>query len=137
VLVVDDGPTITHGGMPFGAAAVAARAARVAEMVDPRPWAVGSLRQVYETYPHIGAVLPAMGYGDEQLADLAATIAATPCDAVLSGTPIDLASCLATTGIATPPIRRVTYDLDEVSTARLAELLAPYVDTWLSRRTVT
>jgi predicted GTPase len=130
VLVVDDGPTITHGGMPFGAGTVAARAARAAELVDPRPWAVGSLREVYEAYPHIGAVLPAMGYGDDQLADLAATIAATPCDVVVSGTPIDLGTCLTATGVAFPPIRHVTYDLDDETTARLAELLAPYIDTW-------
>lgn len=130
VLVVDDGPTITHGGMPFGAGTVAARAAGAAELVDPRPWAVGSLREVYEAYPHIGAVLPAMGYGDDQLADLAVTIAATPCDVVVSGTPIDLGACLSATGVALPPIRHVTYDLDDATTARLAELLAPHIDDW-------
>jgi predicted GTPase len=132
VLVVDDGPTITHGGMPFGAGTVAAREGGAAELVDPRPSAVGSLREVYERYPHIGAVVPAMGYGDEQLADLAATIAATPCDVVVSGTPIDLAACLAATGIATPPIRHVTYDLDDVTKGRLAELLAPHIARWSS-----
>lgn len=130
VLVVDDGPTITHGGMPFGAGTVAAREGGAAELVDPRPWAVGSLRDVYARFPHIGAVLPAMGYGEAQLADLAATIAATPCDVVVSGTPIDLAACLAATGIATPPIRHVGYDLDDVTKGRLADILAPYIAAW-------
>ncbi|HEX2783515.1 MAG TPA: GTP-binding protein, partial [Ilumatobacteraceae bacterium] len=91
VLVVDDGPTLTHGGMPFGAGLVAARAAG-GVIVDPRPYAVGSLATVYEKFPHLGPVLPAMGYGDQQLADLVATIAATPCDVVVTGTPIDLAA---------------------------------------------
>jgi predicted GTPase len=137
VLVVDDGPTITHGGMPFGAGTVAARAGGAAELVDPRPWAVGSLKDVYARFPHIGAVLPAMGYGEAQLADLAATIAATPCDMVVSGTPIDLAACLAGTGIATPPIRHVRYDLDDVTKGRLAELLAPHIASWKAGRLLT
>jgi predicted GTPase len=130
VLVVDDGPTITHGGMPFGAGTVAARAHGAAELVDPRPYAVGSLRAVYEKYPHIGAVLPAMGYGDEQLAELAATIAATPCDVVVSGTPIDLTAALQQGGALPHPIRHVAYDLDDDTKVRLAELLAPWIERW-------
>ena len=90
VLCVEDGPTVTHGGMPFGAAAVAAGSEGARIRVDPRPTAVGSIAEVYDDYPHIGAVLPAMGYGDEQLADLEATINATDCDVVVTGTPIDL-----------------------------------------------
>jgi predicted GTPase len=129
VLVVEDGPTITHGGMPFGAATVAARAAGAAELVDPRPYAVGSLRRVYDAYPHIGPVLPAMGYGDEQLAELAATIAATPCDVVVSGTPIDLAAALPA-GAVTHPLRHVSYDLDPATKDALAELLAPWIERW-------
>lgn len=86
VLVVEDGPTITHGGMLFGAGAVATRAAGVTTVVDPRPYAVGSIARTYRTYPAIGAVLPAMGHSAEQLADLEATIRATPCDVVVSGT---------------------------------------------------
>ncbi len=129
VLVVEDGPTITHGGMPFGAGTVAARAGGAAELVDPRPYAVGSLRGVYERYPHIGAVLPAMGYGDAQLAELAATIAATPCDVVVSGTPIDLTAALHAQGALAHPVRHVTYDLDDATKARLDELLTQ----WLAR----
>jgi predicted GTPase len=130
VLVVDDGPTITHGGMPFGAGTVAARAHGAAELVDPRPYAVGSLRAVYEKYPHIGAVLPAMGYGDEQLRELAATIAATPCDVVVSGTPIDLSAALQSVGTIDTPLRHVAYDLDDATKATLADLLAPWIGRW-------
>jgi len=132
VLVVEDGPTVTHGGMPYGAATVAVRDAGAGTLVDPRPHAVGSLRDVYARYPHIGPVLPAMGYGDEQLAELAATIAATPCDVVVSGTPIDLAAVLPA-GVATQPVRHVSYDLDDGTKQRLAELLAPWIERW-SRR---
>ena len=105
VLVIDDGPTLTHGGMPFGAGMVAARAA-AAEIVDPRPYAVGSLLAVYERFPHLGAVLPAMGYGVAQLADLVATIAATPCDVVVTGTPIDLGGGAAQTRRWGPSLTR-------------------------------
>ncbi|HET9544290.1 MAG TPA: GTP-binding protein, partial [Gaiellaceae bacterium] len=90
VLVVEDGPTITHGGRPYGAGTVAAKAAGAAELVDPRPFAVGSIAETFERYPEIGAVLPAMGYGDEQLAELAATIDAADCDVVVTGTPMNL-----------------------------------------------
>jgi len=90
VLVIEDGPTLTHGEMPFGAGVLAARRGRAKEIVDPRPAAVGSLRRVFETYPHIGAVLPAMGYGREQVRDLEETINNTDCDLVAFATPIDL-----------------------------------------------
>ena len=128
VLVVEDGPTITHGGMPFGAGTVAARAAGAAELVDPRPYAVGSIAATYGRYPHIGPVLPAMGYGDEQLADLAATIEATPCDLVVTGTPIDLARVVP----IARPVRHASYSLRVVSSPGLAEVLAPRIATWRS-----
>jgi predicted GTPase len=132
VLVIEDGPTVTHGGMPFGAASVAARA-HGAQPVDPRPFAVGSLRGVYETYPHLGPVLPAVGYSEQQIADLAATIAATPCDAVLSGTPIDLGSALRGHDLGGRVVRHVAYDLDDGTKERLAELLAPWITRWTTR----
>lgn len=132
-LVIEDGPTITHGGMPFGAGSVAARAAGVAEFVDPRPYAVGSLRGVYEKYPHIGAVLPAMGYGDVQLAELAATIEATPCDVVVSGTPFDLTATLLAAGLPAHPVRHVAYDLDQATKDTLLELLIPWIERWTAR----
>jgi len=90
VLVVEDGPTLTHGGMQFGAGMVAARKFGAAGFVDPRPYTVGRLKETFETYPDIGVLLPAMGYGEQQLKDLEATINATECDAVVIGTPIDL-----------------------------------------------
>jgi len=105
VLAVEDGPTVTHGGMRYGAAALAAKAAGAAELVNAAPYAVGSLRDTFAAYPHMDAVLPAMGYSAEQLADLAATIAATPCDVVAIGTPIDLGRLIA---IDKPSVR-VTY----------------------------
>ncbi len=91
VLVIEDGPTVTHGDMAFGAGAIAARRHGAAELVDPRPYAAGSLADTFASYPHLDSVLPAMGYSEQQLDDLAATVAAVPCDAVVIGTPIDLA----------------------------------------------
>ena len=132
VLVIDDGPTLTHGGMPFGAGMVAAKAGG-GVIVDPRPFAVGSLVKVYEKFPHLGSVLPAMGYGDEQLSDLVATIAATPCDVVVSGTPIDLAATvrarLGDQAIG-HPVRHVRYELGADAKQALAEILLPHVDKW-------
>ncbi|MER6591110.1 GTP-binding protein [Micromonospora purpureochromogenes] len=126
VLVVEDGPTITHGGMPVGAGTVAARQAGVTEFVDPRPYAVGSIAETYAEYPAIGAVLPATGYGDVQLADLAATIRAVDCDAVVIGTPMDLGR-LVDLG---HPVRRATYALKEVGTPTLSDALAPHLAIW-------
>ncbi len=90
VLVVEDGPTLTHGDMTYGAGVVAALRMGAEELVDPRPWATGKLAETFEIYPEIGTLLPAMGYGDEQVADLEKTINAVECDAVVIGTPIDL-----------------------------------------------
>ena len=90
VLVIEDGPTTTHGGMPFGAGVLAAMENHAAELVDPRPWAVGEIAETYKKYPDIGDLLPAMGYGDAQIRDLEATVNAVECDLVLVATPIDL-----------------------------------------------
>jgi predicted GTPase len=123
VLVVEDGPTITHGGLPFGAGTVAAQAAGAPIRVDPRPYAVGSIAGVYEQYPHIGSVLPAMGYSDEQLRELEATINAAECDVVVTGTPIDLGRLIH----SRHPIRHVTYELHELGEPSLQSVLAPIV----------
>lgn len=127
VLVVEDGPTVTHGGMRYGAGTVAAEQAG-AVIVDPRPYAVGSIADTFATYPDIGAVLPAMGYGAAQLADLAATIDATPCDVVVAGTPVDLAGLVT----VRHPIRRVTYELREVGSPTLTDVLEPLAEGWRS-----
>ncbi|MDO8392421.1 MAG: GTP-binding protein [Actinomycetota bacterium] len=126
VLVVEDGPTITHGGMPFGAGTVAAHHAGVAEFVDPRPVAVGSIAETYRKYPHIGAVLPAMGYGDAQLADLAATIEAAHCDVVVNGSPFAFANLVH----VSVPVRDATYSLREIGSPNLAAVLTPWIDRW-------
>ena len=123
VLVVEDGPTITHGGMPFGAGIVAARAAGAGELVDPRPWAVGSIADTYTAYPGIGPVLPAMGYGQQQMAELSATLQAAECDVVVVGTPIDLTRLLE----VGHPARRATYELAEVGELTLASVLAEHL----------
>ena len=115
VLAVEDGPTVTHGGMAYGAAALAARAAGAAELVSAEPYAVGSLRDTFAKYPHMDAVLPAMGYSAEQLADLEATINATPCDVVAIGTPIDLGRLI---DIRHPSVR-VTYRVTNTSAPTL------------------
>jgi predicted GTPase len=126
VLVIEDGPTLTHGGMPFGAGTVAARAAGAAQIVDPRPYAVGSIATTFQTYPQTGPILPAMGYGDEQLADLEATIRATPVDVVVSGTPMDLGRIIS----VDQPLRRASYALREVGSPTLADVLAPHIARW-------
>jgi predicted GTPase len=123
VLVVDDGPTLTHGEMPFGAGLVAARAAGAARIVDPRPYAVGSIRDTFDAWPQLADVLPAMGYSDRQLHELEATINAAECDAVVVGTPIDLTRLIS----SRHPIRRVHYELEEVGRPTIADVLAPIV----------
>jgi predicted GTPase len=123
VLVVEDGPTVTHGGMKIGAGTVAAQRFGAAALVDPRPYLVGRLRETFATYPGIGTLLPAMGYGPEQLADLEATIAATPADAVIIGTPIDLARVIR----IDKPRTRVYYDLEEIGTPNLAGLVGEFL----------
>ena len=123
VLVVEDGPTTTHGGMPFGAGTVAARQAGAAEMIDPRPHAVGSIVDVFEQYPEVGALLPAMGYGDAQLRDLEATIQAVPADVVITGTPIDLGRLID----AGHPLRHAMYASEDVGEPTLADVLAEVI----------
>jgi predicted GTPase len=108
VLVVEDGPTLTHGGMAYGAGVLAAERLG-GTLVDPRPWAAPTIADVYRTYPHLGAVLPAMGYGSAQLAELGATIAATPCDVVVCATPVNLPRIIA----IKQPVARVTYEARE------------------------
>jgi predicted GTPase len=122
VLVIEDGPTCTHGGMKIGAATVAARRHNAAEIVDPRPYAVGSIAATYEKYPNIGMLLPAMGYGEDQVRDLEATIANADVDAVVVGTPIDLTRIVK----IDKPNTRVTYDLEEIGSPNLEELLADF-----------
>jgi predicted GTPase len=120
VLVVEDGPSITHGELAFGAGTVAAREAG-ATLVDPRPHAVGSARETLERFGHIGPVLPAMGYSEDQLRDLEQTINATDCDVVVTGTPIALGRIIS----SKHPIRHATYELRQVEGPPLEEILAP------------
>ena len=119
VLAVEDGPTLTHGGMKFGAAVVAAQKFGAAKIVDPRPFLAGSLKETFESYPEIGTVLPAMGYGSVQMKDLERTINNTDCDVVIIGTPIDLRKLIS----LNQPAVRVTYDLQEVGKPNLEDVL--------------
>jgi len=122
VLVVEDGPTLTHGGMKYGAGIVAARNYGAAEIIDPRPFAKRSIADTFRKYPDIGTLLPAMGYGAQQMADLEATINATKCDAVIIGTPIDLRRVIK---IKKPSVR-VIYELQEIGKPNLADILANF-----------
>lgn len=119
LLVVEDGPTLTHGEMAYGAGYVAARRFGAGEIVDPRPYAVGSIKATYEKYPSTGAILPAMGYGDQMMRDLEATINAADVDLVLSGTPIDLTRVIK----INKPIQRVRYELQEIGEPTLKSIL--------------
>ena len=123
VLCVEDGPTLTHGGMQYGAAVMAAMKFGAAELVDPRPWAVGRIRGTFEQYPDTGTLLPAMGYGTEQIRDLEATIAAVECDTVVIGTPIDLGRVVK---ISRPSVR-VGYELAEIGRPDLRDALARFL----------
>jgi len=123
VLVVEDGPTLTHGEMKIGAGVVAAQKFGAAELVDPRPYIVGRLCETFETYPGIGCVLPAMGYGEQQLRDLEATINATECDAVIIGTPIDLNRIIK----IDKPNTRVYYNLQEIGRPNFDMVLDDFV----------
>ncbi len=123
VLVVEDGPTLTHGEMAYGAGVVAARRFGALEIVDPRPYAVGSIVETYEKYPTTGAVLPAMGYGQHQVQELEQTINATPADLVIIATPIDLRRLVR---IEKPSVR-IRYELEEIGKPDLVDVLAPFV----------
>ena len=122
-LVIEDGPTLTHGEMKFGAGTVAAEKFGAAEIIDPRPWIEGTIADTFEKYPTIGKVLPAMGYGGQQVKDLEATINAVDCDVVVIGTPIDLRRIIS---IDKPSVR-VTYDLAEIGSPDLADVLKPFL----------
>ena len=125
VLVVEDGPTLTHGGMAYGAGYVAATAAGAAEIVDPRPHAAPALRELFARYPHLGRVLPALGYGAAQVAALRETIRAAACDVVVAATPIDLAALLA---LDRPPVVRARYELGDAGEPTLGAV----VDAWVA-----
>src|ERR671923_2299794 len=119
VLAIEDGPTLTHGEMTYGAAVLAAKANGAAELIDPREAAVGSIAETFRRYPHVGALLPAMGYGRKQMGDLRATIEACAAELVLIGTPIDL-RCLIEIEV---PALRITYRLQEMGEPTLADVL--------------
>lgn len=123
VLAIEDGPTLTHGEMKIGAAVVAAKKFNAAELVDPRPYLAGSLRGTFSTYPHIGTLLPAMGYSPEQVKDLEETINRTVCDTVIIGTPIDLSRLVK----INKPFTRVFYDLEEIGTPKLEDVLSGFL----------
>lgn len=122
VLVIEDGPTLTHGEMAYGAGMVAARKYGAGEIIDPRPWAVGSIKDTFAKYRHLQDVLPAMGYGDRQIAELEQTINAIDCDLVIAATPIDLTRVLK---ISKPAVR-VRYELQEIGSPTLEEVLAKF-----------
>lgn len=119
VLIVEDGPTLTHGDMAYGAGVIAAKRFGASEVVDPRPYAVGSIHETYLKYTRTGPVLPAMGYGAEQIAELQATINAAPIDLVVLATPVDLRRIIT----INHPSVRVTYELEEIGTPNIAEVL--------------
>ena len=123
VLVVEDGPTLTHGGMKIGAGTVAAKKFGAAELVDPRPYLVGKLKNTFDIYPNIGTLLPAMGYGEQQLRDLEATINACDCDAVIIGTPIDLNRVIK----INKPSTRVFYDLQSIGKPSFEDVIEDFL----------
>ena len=123
VLAVEDGPTLTHGEMTYGAAVVASEKFGAIELVDPRPYTVGTITDTYEKYPAIGTLLPAMGYGDKQIKDLETTINNTDCDVVIIGTPIDLRKIIK----INKPAVRVTYELQEIGKPDLMDALKRFV----------
>ncbi len=123
VLVVEDGPTLTHGEMKIGAGTVAALKFGAGELVDPRKYAVGRLAETFQIYPNIGTLLPAMGYGEQQIKDLEATIANTPCDTVVIATPIDLNRLVK----IDKPTVKVGYDLQEIGSPNLTEILEGFI----------
>ncbi|MBN1579732.1 MAG: GTPase [Anaerolineae bacterium] len=122
VLVVEDGPTLTHGEMAYGAGVVAAKRFGAAELIDPRPYTVRTIKDTYAKYPKIGALLPAMGYGEKQIQDLEETINATPCDLVIIATPIDLRRIVE----IKHPTQRVRYELQEIGRPTIKDVLQPF-----------
>jgi len=124
VLVIEDGPTLTHGGMKIGAGTVAAKKYGAIELVDPRPFTVGKLSETFKIYPNIGTLLPAMGYSEQQLKDLEETIKKTECDSVVIGTPIDLSRIIK----IDKPKTRVYYDLQEIGDPNLEQVIQNFVE---------
>lgn len=122
VLVIEDGPTLTHGGMQYGAGTIAAQRFRAQEIIDPRPYTVDSISEVYHKYPKIGRLLPAMGYGEEQVRDLQETVDRVDCEGIVIGTPIDLRRLLS----FNVPTTRVRYELQEIGSPTLSELLKDF-----------
>jgi len=123
VLVIEDGPTLTHGDMRYGAATIMAKQLGAIELVDPRPYAVGSIKEAYEKYPHLGAVLPALGYGEKQIEELNETIMRTPCDVVVIGTPVDLRRVME----INKPTVRVKYELKVLGPQSLEQILEDFI----------
>ncbi|HHY38921.1 MAG TPA: GTPase [Clostridia bacterium] len=130
VLVIEDGPTLTHGGMSYGAGVIASKRTGAAELIDPRPFAVGSIREAYERYGNIGPLLPAMGYSRHQIRELEETINRAPCDVVVSATPIDI------TRVARieKPVIRITYELEERTQPGLSEIIRSLVEKDMSKQ---
>jgi len=126
VLVIEDGPTLTHGGMKIGAGTVAAKKYGAAELVDPRPFTVGKLSETFKIYPNIGTLLPAMGYSEQQLKDLEETIKKTECDSVVIGTPIDLSRIIN----IDKPKTRVYYDLQEIGDPNFEQVIQTFVEKY-------
>jgi predicted GTPase len=122
-LVIEDGPTLTHGNMPYGAATILAKQLGASEIADPRPYAVGSIKEAYEEYPHLGAVLPALGYGEKQIEELKETISRTPCDVVVIGTPVDLRRIME----INKPTVRVKYELKVLGPLSLEQILENFL----------
>jgi predicted GTPase len=125
VLVVEDGPTLTHGGMKYGAGTIAANKAGAHQIIDPRPYTVGTITETFNKYPGIGPLLPAMGYSDQQIHDLEQTINRTKCDAVIIGTPIDLTRIID----INKPVTRVRYEIREIGELSLVQV----IDEFLTR----
>jgi len=130
--VVEDGPTLTHGEMPYGAGVVAARQCGAADRVDPRATAVGSIRRTFEKFPHIDRILPAMGYSETQRRELEETINRTPCDVVVVATPIDLGRVLK----LNKPSVRVGYEIEEITKPSLLDLLTEFSAKMQERKPV-
>ena len=128
VLVIEDGPTVTHGGMPYGAGTVAAEDAGVEEIIDPRPFAMGSIKKTFEKYTHLTNVLPAIGYGKKQIKELEDTINKTDAEVVISGTPIDITRVLK----SSKPIVRIRYSVGEETSKELEGLIDKFIKKHLS-----
>jgi predicted GTPase len=122
-LVIEDGPTLTHGNMPYGAGTIMAQRLGAKEIVDPKPYAVGSIKETYKKYTHLGAILPAIGYGEKQIAELKETIGRTPCDVVVIGTPIDLRRVMT----INKPTVRVNYELQVLGPVSLEQVLEDFL----------